>query len=314
MANVLIYHNIAEHHLKYLKEKFSDYSFYSCTDKEEMERKIESAEVFISFKFTEEMLKRAERLKWIQALSAGVDSFPLDAVKERGIILTNGRGIHKIPMAEYAIGVLIMLTRNFYLMYENQRNRVWDSKVHQGEINGATLGILGLGSIGSEIAKKASFLGMHVIGAKGDQAVVPYVEKVYSQEAMEEVFKQSDYIINLLPGTKNTNKIIDKKYFDLMKEGACFINMGRGSTVNDEDFAEALKNGKIRIGASDVFYKEPLPESSPLWDADNLIITPHICGQSDRYFDRALEIIEHNLAAFKGKGDYVNLVNIDKGY
>lgn len=314
MANVLIYHNITEHHLKYLKEKFPDYNFYSCTDKEEMEREIESAEVFISFTFTEEMLKSADHLKWVQALSAGVDSFPLSAIKERGIILTNGRGIHKIHMAEYAIGVLIMLARNFYLMYEKQRNKVWDPKVHQGEINGATLGILGLGSIGSEIAQKASFLGMHVIGAKRDSTAVPYVEKVYSQEAMEEVFKKSDYIINLLPGTKNTNKIIDKKYFDLMKEGACFINMGRGSTVNEEDFAEALKNGKIRTGVSDVFYKEPLPESSPLWDADNLIITPHICGQSDRYFDRALEIIEHNLAAFKGKGDYVNLVNIDKGY
>lgn len=217
-------------------------------------------------------------------------------------------------MAEYAIGVLIMLARNFHVMFRNQSKKDWNRKVHQGEINNATLGIIGLGSIGSEIAKKASALGMHVIGAKGKITSVPFVEKVYSEEEMGEVFKQSDYIINLLPGTKDTENIIDKKYFDMMKEGACFINMGRGSTVNDEDFIEALKSGKIRAAASDVFHQEPLPESSPLWDMENLIITPHICGESDKYFDRALEIIEPNLLAFEGKGEYVNLVDIDRGY
>lgn len=314
MKKVLIYHKISEKHLQYLKDKYPTYDFYACTHRSDMEKHIADADALVSFKCSEEMLNMAAKLKWFQALSAGVDSFPLNEIKKRGIILTNGRGIHKIHMSEYAIGVLIMLTRNFHQMFKNQMSKKWDSSVHQGEINGATLGILGLGSIGKEIAKKASLLGMHVIGVKGASADVPYVEKVYSQEHMDEVFRQSDYIINLLPGTKNTENMINEQYFNLMKEGACFINMGRGSTVNESDFIDALKSGKIRFGVSDVFHQEPLPEDSPIWDIENLVITPHICGQSDRYFDRALEIIEPNLLAFEGNGEFVNLVDLDKGY
>ncbi|SHI59524.1 D-2-hydroxyacid dehydrogenase [Lutispora thermophila] len=314
MKKVLIYHKVSGRHLEYMRDKHPTYDFYVCTQKSDMEKHIVDADVLISFKCSEEMLDMAPNIKWLQALSAGVDSFPLEKIKKRGIILTNGRGIHKIHMSEYAIGVLIMLARNFHIMFKNQKSQKWDSSVHQGEINGATLGILGLGSIGKEIARKASLLGMHVIGVKSASTDVPYVEKVYSQEEMYEVFRQSDYIINLLPGTKNTEIIINKKYFDLMKEDACFINMGRGSTVNEQDFIDALKSGKIRYGVSDVFYQEPLPEDSPFWNLDNLIITPHICGQSDRYFDRALEIIEPNLLAFEGKGEFVNLVDLDRGY
>lgn len=200
------------------------------------------------------------------------------------------------------------------MIMRNQNNKKWDSKIQQGEINGATLGIVGLGSIGREIAKKASFMGMHVIGVKSTSESVPYVEKVYSQEEMIEVFKQSDYIINLLPGTKETEKIINNKYFSQMKEGACFINMGRGSTVDEEDFIEALKSGKIRIGASDVYQQEPLPETSPFWDLENFIITPHICGHSTKYFEKALEVIEPNLMAFDGRGEFINIVDLNRGY
>jgi len=314
MKKVLIYHRIEDRHVEYLKNKFPDYDFKACTKQEDMEKLIVDAEVLISFKCTEDMLKKANNLKWVQALSAGVDTFPLEEIRKRGIILTNGRGIHKIQMSEYAIAVLIMLSRNFHIFMRNQINKKWDSKIQQSEINGATLGILGLGSIGKEIAKKASFMGMRVIGVKNTSESVPYVEKVYTQEEMVEVFRQSDYIINLLPGTKDTIKIINKKYFSEMKEGACFINMGRGSTVDEEDFIDALKNGKIRIGVSDVFQEEPLPETSPFWEFENFILTPHVCGQSTKYFDKALEIIEPNLMAFEGKGEFINIVDLDKGY
>ncbi|MDD4835352.1 MAG: D-2-hydroxyacid dehydrogenase [Lutispora sp.] len=314
MGNILIYHKISEHHLEHLKEKFPDFNFIACTSIGEMEKHIENAEVLVSFKCTDEMLDRGNKLQWVQALSAGVDSFPLDEIKKRGIILTNGRGIHKIHMSEYAIGAMIMLARSFYLMYRNQINKKWDRKIQNGEIYGSTLGILGLGSIGKEIAKKAEFMGMKVIGVKENPSFTEHVEKVYTSADMAEVFKLSDYIINLLPSTAQTDKIIDNKYFNIMKPGACFINMGRGRTVNEQDFIEALKSGKMRAAISDVFYAEPLPEDSPLWDLDNIFITPHICGESDKYFDRALEIIDNNLMAFKGEGDYINLVNIDKGY
>lgn len=314
MSKVLIYHKVDEKDVDYLSNKYKNCNFIACTDKSEMEKQIVDADILITFKFDMEMLDRAKKVKWVQALSAGVDSYPLDEIKKRGIILTNGRGIHKIYMAEYAICVMIMLARNIHTMLLNKYEGKWDRKINQGEINGATLGILGLGSIGVEIAKKAKFMGMHVIGVKGSISDVEYVDKIYLPDDMAQVFKTSDYIINLLPSMQNTFKIIDKRYFDIMKEDACFINMGRGNTVNEDDMIQALKNGKIRALASDVFFTEPLPEDSPLWKMENVIITPHLCGESNKYMERALPIIENNIKAYMGEGEFVNLVSFEKGY
>lgn len=314
MSKILIYHKIDKKDVDYLSNKFMDCNFIACTDKMEMEKQIVDADILITFKFSMEMLEKAKKVKWIQALSAGIDSYPLDEIKKRGIILTNGRGIHKIHMAEYAICVMIMLARNIHTMLQNKYEGKWDRKINQGEIYGSTLGILGLGSIGMEIAKKAKLMGMHVIGVRGSISDVEYVDKIYLPDDMAQVFRTSDFIINLLPSIQNTFKIIDKKYFDIMKQDACFINMGRGNTVNEDDMIQALKNGKIRALASDVFFTEPLPEDSPLWEMENVIITPHICGESNKYIERALPIIENNIKAFKDEGEFVNLVSFEKGY
>ncbi|MCK9216404.1 MAG: D-2-hydroxyacid dehydrogenase [Firmicutes bacterium] len=314
MNKILIYHKIDKLHQDYLANKFEDCSFLMCTTKEEMEKHIKDADVLITFKFDKEMLEKGNNLKWIQALSAGVENYPLEKIKDSGIVLTNGRGIHKVHMAEYAICIMIMLSRNMHIMFKNKYEGIWDRKIEQDEINGATVGILGLGSIGIEIAKKAHFMGMNVIGVKGSPSEIKYVDKLYSPEEISQVFKNSDYVINLFPSVDKTYKIIDKKYFDMMKEDACFINMGRGSTVNEEDMIQALRNGKMKAMASDVFFMEPLPEDSPLWKLENVIITPHICGESKKYFEKALPIIENNIKAFKGKGNFINLVNFEKGY
>jgi phosphoglycerate dehydrogenase-like enzyme len=217
-------------------------------------------------------------------------------------------------MSEYAIWAMISLARNTHILMRNQIGGKWDKKVFQGEINGSTVGILGLGSIGQEIARKASLLGMHVIGVKSNPQDVDYVDKVYGEEGMAEVFKESDYVINLLPSTKKTEKIVDMRYFSLMKEKACFINMGRGTTVNENDLIRALQEKKFRAMVSDVFENEPLSEDSPLWKMDNVILTPHICGPSPKYNERSMEIIEHNLKAYLSGGDMINIVDPAKGY
>ena len=314
MSKVLIYHKIHDKDINYLDAKYIDYTFIVSTNKTEMERNIEDAEVLVSFRCTREMLEKGKNLKWIQALSAGVDNFPLNEIERRGIVLTNGRGIHRIHMAEYALGAMIMLARNFHIMSRNQYEGKWERKVYQGGIDGETLSILGLGSIGREIAKRAKLMGMNVLGVKSSMSDVEYVDKVYLPDDMLDVFKISDYIINLLPSTQDTFKIIDKSYFNNMKQDACFISIGRGSTVNEEEMIQALQDGKIRAAALDVFFTEPLPEDSPLWKMENVIITPHICGESDRYIERALPIIENNLKAFKGEGEFVNLIDFNKGY
>lgn len=314
MRKVLIFHDFSDAAKKRLTEKFNDISLLICKDMNDVLQNIADAEIFITFTCSREMIERAGKLKWIQALSAGVDGMPLDYIKERGIILTNARGIHKVHMSEYAIWAMISLARNTHALYRNQLKCKWNDHIYQGEINGSTVGILGLGSIGQEIARKASALGMHVIGVKSTPEKVDYVDKVYGEDDMASVFKESDYIINLLPCTPKTERIINKDFLNLMKDTACFINMGRGGTVNEEDIIKVLSEHKIRAAVFDVFYNEPLPQDSPLWKMDNVILTPHISGSSSKYIERFMEIIEHNLEAYEKGRKMINIVNLDRGY
>ena len=264
--------------------------------------------------FDEKMLSRASRIKWVQSFMAGIDNYPLKEMEKRDIILTSGRGIHVINIPEYVICALIMIARNFPVIAKNQNNKNW-IVVEQDEIFGATLGILGLGVIGSELAKKANLMGMKVIALKKTFEQKDYVEELYTPDKMDEIFKKSDYIVNLLPYSPETDKIINKKYFNLMKSTASFINVGRGKTVDEEDLIEALRAKKIKGLVSDVFYNEPLPESSPLWEMENVFITPHVAGQSINYIDKALGIIRHNLEVYlSGEGEYLNRIDYKRGY
>ncbi|MCF8111120.1 MAG: D-2-hydroxyacid dehydrogenase [Desulfobacteraceae bacterium] len=316
MRQVLINFDFPGKYVEALSEKYPGLRFVKSTDKSEVFSYLPETEVLLTFfQCSREILDAAPRLKWVQAITAGVDYMPLDVIFSRGITLTNGRGIHRIHMAEYALAAMICLARSFHLMFRNQARRKWDRTPPQDEIYGATLGIVGLGEIGEEIAKKASVFGMRVIGVKRSPQPVEHVDKVYGPEDMGVVFEKSDYVINLLPLTSGTHKLIDGKYFSLMGENACFINMGRGQTVNEDDLIDALREKKIRAAVSDVFYKEPLPEDSPLWDMENIIITPHICGQSPNYTKRAFEIIDHNLGVYTtGSGEMINIVDPDAGY
>ncbi len=318
MKKILVDFDLGEDHVEHLKKGCGGCDVLRCTDRALFAEEFRDAEILITFfhTITAEMLDDAPGLKWIHAMTAGVDMLPLDALRKRGILITNGKGIHKIFMTEYAIAAMITLARNFHLMLRNQIEGQWDRSVPQGEIFGCTLGIIGMGSIGREIARRAaSCFGMRVIGAKRSPGPIECVEHVYGFDGMKEIFRQSDYVINLLPDTAETRGVIDKGCFDLMKETACFINMGRGATVNEADLIDALREKTIRGLVSDVFTVEPLPESSPLWTLENAILTPHICGISSKYMDRGLDIILHNLEVyFSESGTMESVVDPVRGY
>ena len=317
MNKLVVYFHPPEELIKLLSELSNKFKTVICKDRAELESHLQETEILITlFDWPDaEMIRVASKLRWIQALTAGVDFFPLTAIQEKGILLTNGRGIHRIYITEYAIAAMINLARNFHQMFRNQIRIKWDRSVIQDEIHGKTVGILGLGSIGQEIARKASMLGMRVVGVKNDPIALEGVDHVYGPSQMGEVFKQSDYVINLLPETPETTGLIDKSFFDVMDKSACFINLGRGSTVNQTDLIDALQAKTIRAMVSDVYEKEPLPEDSPLWKLDNVILTPHIAGVSPKYLQRAMKIIEHNIQIYTSQtGEMMNLVNLTKGY
>lgn len=316
MIHALVNIELPESCLARLKTRFPQIEFTMCTDRDLALDLLEDTEILLVFFLcTRRMLEAAPNLKWVQAISAGVDYIAMDEIRRRGILVTNGRGIHKIHMAEYTIAAMIHLARNFHTLLRNQVQKKWDRAVPQGEIHGATVGILGLGAIGGEIAAKASLMGMRVIGVRRTPAPMACVDAVYGPDEMQEVFRHSDYVVNLLPHTPATEKIIDRHLFGLMKPDACFINIGRGRTVNEPDLIEALRHKTIRAAVSDVFYDEPLPAESPLWELENIFITPHNCGASPKYMARAMEIIEHNLAVYvSGKGEMINVVDPSLGY
>ena len=215
MSKLLVYFRAPEDFIAQLGSISKDFEIIACKKREELKDHLPEAVILITlFAWPDsEMIRHASKLRWIQALTAGVDFLPLDEIRERNIILTNGRGIHKIGMAEYAIAGMINLAHNFHLMFSNQSKGKWERSVPQNEIYGSTVGILGLGSIGQEIARKASMMGMHVIGVKSNPHPVEGVDQVYGPEKLAEIFERSDYIINLLPATPQTKGLIDKKYF-----------------------------------------------------------------------------------------------------
>ena len=317
MRKCIIYLEFPEKFISQLKKIAKHYEFISCTDKSELVKHLPDMEILVIFvaKFEAELLGLAPNLKWIQALTAGVDNLPLKEINDRRIMLTNTRGIHKIQMAEFTIAAMINFARNFHLMHRNQIKGLWDRSVPQGEIHHKVVGIVGLGSIGEEIARKASYFGMRVLGVRKTPKPMKHVDRVYGIEEMDEVFRESDYVINLLPLTAGTQKIIDKRYFSLMKKTACFINIGRGPTVNQSDLVDALKTKQIGGLVSDVYEIEPLPEDSPLWKLENVILAPHIAGVSPNYIKRAIDVVRHNLKVYASQsGKMMNVIDFNSGY
>ena len=317
MDKLVVYFRPPEEFISHLSDISNQFKIIICKNRDELESHLPETVILITLFDPPDgsMIRLASRLRWIQALTAGVDFFPLNEIKKQDIIITTGRGIHKIYIAEYAIAAMINLARNFHLMFRNQLKGKWDRSVPQDEIHGCTVGILGLGGIGQEIAHKASILGMRVIGVKYNPCPFEGVDHVYGPTEMEEVFKQSDYVINLLPDTPATRGLIDKALFTLMKKSACFLNLGRGSTVNQSDLIDALQAKMIRALVSDVYAEEPLPDDSPLWEMENVILTPHIAGVSPKYLERAMDIIRHNLQVYVSRsGEMINVVDLIKGY
>lgn len=313
MIKALVKIDMSNDNMKKILE-VEGYDFLIGNSNEYVEKHIEDSEVYITFNPNKKHIEMGKKLKWVAALSAGVDYIPMDMIKEKSIILTNGKGIHKTHMSEYVISMMINLSRNLYGVFENSKENRWESHMSQGEIYGKTIGILGLGSIGKELGKYAKLMGMKVIGTKNNIEEIEYVDKVYGKEEMVEVFKRSDFIINLLPLTEETHKIVDYSYLSAMKKEAYYINIGRGKTTNEEDLIKVLKEEGIKGAVLDVFYVEPLPIESPLWKMNNIIITPHICGVSDLYYEKAMEIIIPNLNSYRDGNKLINRVNIENGY
>ncbi|MBS4174963.1 D-2-hydroxyacid dehydrogenase [Bacillus sp. FJAT-49736] len=279
---------------------------------------LQDAEIIAGWKkeIKEYCIDQESKLRWLQSWSAGVNSFPLDKMANKGIIITSASGVHAFPISETIFALMLGLTRKVHTYVKNQINKVWHHANLSLEMHGKTVGIIGVGAIGKETAKIAKAFGMKVIGIRHSGRHEEFVDEMYASSQLNNILPQCDYVVVTLPSTNETYHMFGKEQFSLMKPSAFFINIGRGDTVVEKDLIAALLEGKIAGAGLDVFEKEPLREESPLWELENVIITPHTSGSTENYDRRVIEeILLPNLRHYvKELTPSINIVDYKKGY
>ncbi|AGB19804.1 D-2-hydroxyacid dehydrogenase [Thermoanaerobacterium thermosaccharolyticum] len=316
MKNILFLSKVNSKYIEEMQKIAPQFNVICLDDKKDAYKYIKDTEVLVCFDgdADAEFIHNAENLKWIHLLSAGADAMPFDVLKERKIILTNSKGVHKYQISEQVLGYMLLFERGLNYFIRKQMNREWDKSVRVSELYGKSVCILGVGSIGEEIARIAREFGMKTIGVRKSGNMSKFIDEMYTNENMIFAVSKADYVICALPLTDETYHLLGKDFFKNMKNDAVFINIGRGKVVDESSLIDALKNKTIRGAALDVFEEEPLSKESPLWDMENVIITPHTAGISPHYMERGIEIIKHNIKAYLGDGDFINRVDLEKQY
>jgi len=284
-------------------------------DRKEAASHIADADVLAGFPFTIPPLSGAKKLKWLHSFSAGVDRILTPETKRLPILISNSSGIHATPIAEHLIGFILIFTRRFHRILRNQLRREWKRDETITELRGKTVLVVGLGDIGMETARLARAFGARVIAvSRTGKAKPPFVDELKTGRGLDALLPKADFVAICLPHTKETHHLFDRNKFKKMKRTAVVMNIGRGGIVDEKDLIRALEQKIIGGAALDVTEEEPLPKTSPLWNMENVVITPHHSGLSEKYMDRAIELFRRNLRAYlKGKR-LLTLVNKELEY
>lgn len=282
--------------IEYLKSLGHDIVFFG-DEREKLDFDVSDIEgVICNGLFVYNDIEQFRSLKYIQLTSAGFDRVPMDYIKQHGIEIHNARGVYSVPMAEFALTGILQLVKQSRFFYENQKQHIWEKSRTLGELAGKTAVILGAGNIGSEVAKRLKAFDVTVVGIDITTDQRPYFDKIELLNNLDEQLKTADIVVLTLPLTDDTKGMFDKSKFDLMKNSCIFVNIARGQLVVENDLIDALSNKKISGAVLDVFETEPLEKTSPLWDMDNVIITPHNSFVGVGNTERLSKIIFENIA------------------
>jgi len=279
------------------------------------------ADIFIGYSLRAEQLKEGKKLKWIHSTAAGVAQLMYPELRDSGILVTNPRGIFSVPMGEHTMGLLLALARNFPDSVRQQdrsrwsQQELWDRPQHLTELNGQLLLIVGYGSIGREVAKRAKAFDMRVWGVtRSGAGDGRRVEKIVAAGELNDVLPEVDYVLIAAPETAETHHLIGAEQIGKMKRGARLINVARGSLLDETALIRALESGALGGAALDVAATEPLAAESPLWKAPNLMITPHTSAVSDRLWERETALLMELLERWFDGREMFNRVDFARGY
>ena len=260
--------------------------------------------------FVAPLLKHAHKLQWVQSTFAGIDPFCVDGLRT-DYTLTGVKDVFGSLMSEYVFAYILALERNLFATLQNQQQKNWSPISYVG-LDNKTIGIVGLGSIGSHIARTASFFGMRVLGLKRTKGTIDHVEQLFTPSEIQTFLPLLDYLVLILPDTAASQHFIGLEELQAMKETAILMNVGRGSAVNQEELILALQRGYIRGAVLDVFEQEPLPENSPLWNLPNVYITPHNAAFS--FPEQISTIFCDNYLKFLDSKPLKYVVDFNSGY
>ena len=263
-----------------------------------------------------ELFASAKKLKWVQTYSAGVEVYRFPEFLNSDVTLTNCKIIQGPNIADHALAMLLSLTRNLNLIVAARTNEKWErGKYHPLELRGKTALIVGMGGIGQQIAQRAHAFGMTVIGVDPKEIPLnPYVSRMVFPDRIDSVIPQADVVFISAPHTPQSEGMIGPKQFELMKKGAYFIAVSRGKLYDTPALVKALDSQRLSGAGLDVTNPEPLPPGHALWKFENVIITPHIAGQSDGVQARRVDLIKENIARFERGEQMLNVVDKIKGY
>ena len=298
-----------------LEQNFRHQEFIYCLPEELTEEKLSDVEVILG-NVPPEILKYAKALKWLQLNNAGTEGYCDGALPEE-VLLTNATGAYGLAISEHMVGMLFELQKKLNLYSRNQREHVWRSEGHVRIIEGSRVLIIGLGDVGTAFARKMKGLGCRTIGIKRREARKPEgVDDLFLMDRLEKQLPLADIVALCLPGNEDTRHLLNEERIAMLKQSAVVLNVGRGITVDTDALVRALQEGRIAGAALDVTDPEPLPADHPLWDMDNVILTPHISGSFllPETLEKILHICIENLECYLVKRPLRNVVDRKTGY
>jgi phosphoglycerate dehydrogenase-like enzyme len=304
-----------------IRARWPDMRVLHLPDYDHLPEELPDTDIFVGYSLRAEQLTHAKKLKWIHSTAAGVAQLMYPELRDSGIVVTNPSGVFSPPMAEHTMGLLLALARNFPDSTRHQdrshwgQQDIWDKPQHLTELSGQVLLIVGFGSIGRELAKRARAFDMRVWGVtRSGQGDTTYAEKILPVSQLEEALAYADYVVIAAPETNETRHLIGIAQIARMKPGARLINVGRGSLLDESALIHALEAGALSGAALDVTSVEPLPPESPLWRAPNLFITPHTSAVSDRLWHRETALLIDLLERWFDGREMFNQVDFARGY
>jgi D-2-hydroxyacid dehydrogenase (NADP+) len=303
-----------------LRADFPDLGVAQLPNYDAIREQLADTDILVTRSLRSEQVPIPNKLRWIHSPAAAVHLLMIPEIVHSEIVVTNSREINGVVVAEHVLAQIFVLAKCLPQAVREQQRHKWAQAdiwaKHPKEIAGSTLGLIGLGAIGREVAQRGKALSMRVLAVREDTSkpAPPGVDRVLGVGQFGDLLAESDYVVLAVPLTPQTQNLIAAPQLALMKPSACLINVGRGPVVDENALVDALRAGRLRGAALDVFAQEPLAADSPLWDLENVLITPHTAGLSERYWERQYELLKDNLQRFHAGSPMLSIVDKVRGY